>query len=302
MKTLFSKYQSQLLQFANHPFGQKFLGIDKQLCRILPNGYEWQIGRDLSRGKLYTSNKLANKLGLAITALDIAELKDVKSFLYYLGLAKRPFYTPIVNFTTLNASAGNGACSKNQYGGGSEWENTRNAAAAASVEASTMYLSCFFVADGPNGSIRRDFVPFDTSLLSGVTAASLYLYATTASYVDTATASMAVTQSTQASITALVVADYSAITLNSPPEGATRKAFSTFSQNAWNHLDLNATGLGWIGTALKLCLRTDKDVDNSQPTTGTNSTINFHSVAEANPPYLDYTLPSSSSGILSMEI
>jgi hypothetical protein len=111
--------------------------------------------------------------------------------------------------------------------------------------------------------IHRGFLPFNTSGLTGtISAASLHIYNVARAGT---TASVCVIQTTQADPTTLAIADYSALTLNSPTEGATRKALSTITDNAYFELPLNASGLTWINTSgySKFGLRISNDVDNT---------------------------------------
>jgi len=151
----------------------------------------------------------------------------------------------------------------------SDWSTARGANTAAAVAAggSTQIQRVWVNAGEYN--IDRMFFPFDTSGIGAgatVTAATFKLMR----WLSSGTRTYAIIQTTQASITALVVGDYDNLTLNSPPEGATRKAIVDLAADGtYNDFALNATGLGWIivDGSTKLGVREgSKDVDNSAPT------------------------------------
>jgi len=101
------------------------------------------------------------------------------------------------------------------------------------------------------------------------------------------------TQSTQADPTTLTTSDYSAITLDSAPEGASRKSWDDFRPEGYKEFALNTTGRGWISkTGYTLfAIRNDYDVDNIEYTGGWgyNRVAMSESAGTSQDPYLDVT-------------
>jgi hypothetical protein len=162
------------------------------------------------------------------------------------------------------------------------WADSRNGVTQFTGEGG--YLACYVIPSTYYG-IRRLFVTFDTSALPDnaiIDSASVD--------VNNGGGTLNIAQNhclvthTSASNTTIVASDFTQLTLNSPPEGATRQAMRTDTQT--QTFALNATGLSWISLTgyTKLCLRSSLDVDNSQPALGNNSvicgfgslTINYH--------------------------
>jgi hypothetical protein len=292
MKYLFSKYQKPLLKFANHPFGRKFLGINEKekLCRILPNGYNW-LNKDSLKGKLYLNNAIANKLGLALTALDIAELRDVKSFLYYLGLNKRPFYTPMVHFANINVSAHTNTFNSVYKGDSATWSTTHDAVAGVGVYPD-VGIRAYTGISSSNYVIERSFFSVDTSTIVGtISVASLYFYFSA----KTATSTSSIYEGTQSTDTGnLAVADFD----NCGTTSYLTPVLTNTDQvtNAFTQLALNATGIAAINQSgyTKFSFRNAQyDVADSAPPgipTVVDHYLYIHGPEVVGKvPYLDYT-------------
>ncbi|MCK4947077.1 MAG: hypothetical protein KAQ99_10475 [Candidatus Aureabacteria bacterium] len=120
--------------------------------------------------------------------------------------------------------------------------------------------------------INRANLNFDTSALpdtADITGVTLNLYGRFLY----GSVSIGITQSSQTDPEYLVAADYNNITLNSPPEGATRKAAVLGDMT----ITLNSTGRGWISKTgwTKICLRCSHDIDNSPPGYDNSNRITF---------------------------
>jgi len=158
----------------------------------------------------------------------------------------------------VNSSAGDGMC----YQSATAWASAHDAANADVTEATGTSSFTEVTRTGSEREIRRQFFPFDTSGLPDdctITSATLRVTAVA----DCAGGEAALVQSTQASASTLVDADYSRCNTT---ELAARIT------GAWNTGDhtftLNEAGLAWInktGTTF-FCLRDGAyDVDNVDP-------------------------------------
>ena len=154
---------------------------------------------------------------------------------------------------------------------------------------------------GSNYSIRRWFVPFDTSTVpigETVTAADIIMFLVSAGYSngdDDGDDFIALIQTTQGSITNLVGGDYDNLTLNSPTEGMTRVDYTSLSgaldqDYTWA---LNSTALGWInkgvGGETKLGFREGHDVLDSPISNNSANKVRMNSAESANDPELSIT-------------
>jgi hypothetical protein len=127
-----------------------------------------------------------------------------------------------------------------------------------------------------DGYCHRLITLFNTSLLgnSTITSATYSLYATAVGTVNSPT--FALVGCTPASNTAIVNADFTATTLNSPTEYITRIAISSFNIGSYTDMALNANGLAAISKngITKFMGREGKfDVDNTDP--NTSSTLHL---------------------------
>jgi len=193
--------------------------------------------------------------------------------------------------TTAYASAGDGKCARFDEA----WATLRETATSitAPYTATTTSVNSRYVNTG-NSDLGRMFLPFDTSAIGSgdtISAADLNLYVPT----RTGSENIVTTQSSQASLTALVVGDFDALTLDTPDEGATRAGIGSFSTSQYNTISLNATGIGWIGQGAggtaKFVFRTEDDVDDVQPT-ATNQLLEISTSEEtgtSQDPYLEVT-------------
>lgn len=187
--------------------------------------------------------------------------------------------------TSYYAGAGDGVCEI--YFSGSGWDTTHDASSSNRVDysndrtgVSQHGLASSFDSHGGYFGFDRGFMPVDTSGLPdsiSISEAKFYLYVILVEYQDNdSDAFINVVQTTSASTSSLVAADYSKCgDINDPDEGATRIDLDTFTNNAYNYFTLNSTGREWISTTgyTKLGLREGHDIlDN--PIVGGGGTYN----------------------------
>lgn len=122
-------------------------------------------------------------------------------------------------------------------------------------------------------AINRTFMPFDTSSLLLPARSSQLLLRRGAT---TATGTLCLVKTTQADTGTLVVGDYSAVTVDSPLEGASRLT-SLNGTGVWQWWELNSTGLGFVGYGgnTLLGIRQSRDVDNVPPSGATSDLVDF---------------------------
>jgi len=183
--------------------------------------------------------------------------------------------------TFYSTDAGNGECYRN----GTSWSNSRSGAgtghghgAGASDTIGGSYNN------GSNSKYTyRGFFPFN---ITGIPAGATITSAVFSVYIDTivGSPSLGLILTTQADVAILANTDYSALTLDTPPEGATRVSASL---NQYNDFTLNATGLLWLPTPgtdayVKLGTREARDIDNGLDDTNTYANGRFNDYAGTN--------------------
>ena len=277
---LFAEYQKPLVKLANNDYGREFLGISHEvkdkIVALWPNSYTIQVGRDKFRSVYRCYPLFANKLIYALTRQEISRMTPEYRMNKYLGLLN---YTGILEdnrfpqvmlaTTTVYTSAGDGFNGRDDV---DSWANIRAQANGEAAVDGTAIDICIEARafGGGQFSLQRSYYPFDTSTLaSGATIqapSTLSLYQA-GSLANPDSLSLVLIQTTQASISSIALADYSALTLNSPTEGATRKTVASVVTNAYNDFALNASGLAFVnpGGNTKLGIRSNLDVDNSAP-------------------------------------
>lgn len=151
--------------------------------------------------------------------------------------------------------------------------------------------------------LKRLFYPIDTSKIpSDATIQSADLWIGWHFYkVDNSPpfSSLCLVQSTQADPTALSGNDFSAIVLNNPDEGTTRRSWNDIQANGPNASEdaskkypLNSKGLSWISKTgyTKFAIRTSDDVDNNLRSQTSDNYVRMAMAEEtgtALDPYLD---------------
>ena len=127
--------------------------------------------------------------------------------------------------------------------------------------------------------LERAFTLFDTSsLTSGATisAATYSISENNGGAADADSLSVGIVQTSPASNTAIVSADYDQCgAVTAPTEGATRKTLASLSTFAYNDFALNATGISWISKTdiTKLGFRLSRDMDNTAPSGANGDTF-----------------------------
>lgn len=244
-------------------------------------------------------NRLIEDVGLTFKALSSNEMMLTKSVgpSFFSKAYGDVFIDPT---TSYYAGAGDGIVQAT-----SAVHATARGAASGTKDDTTTEVS---TKDDKAGDffINHSFIPADTSGIgaSNVPSAGiLYVYTTSAGG-DADSCSVAIVQTTQASNTALANDDFDQCgSLNTPTEGATRKAFSAISTGQYNSYTLNASGVSWISTTsyTKLGMRdATRDIDNSAPTGRNYSFWNTSETASTtSDPYLDVTYaPIANGGML----
>jgi hypothetical protein len=175
--------------------------------------------------------------------------------------------------TSYWAGAGDGMCQR--YDGvPATWASIRAYADAMYTSRTSMYA---FSSLYP--TVDRIFIPIDTEgIIGNITTA--ILYTSTPGQAEDKTRNAVLVLTTQDDPTNLVVGDYSRLTLNSPAEGAGRKAQSDWVNIAeYYSWQLNSTGIGWINKTgyTLLGVREEWDVDNATTAPTSDSGIRLYS-------------------------
>lgn len=302
LKELFERHQKLLLKFANTQIGRDFLGIKEkeQIVKLTSNSYHrlLAVQKDnlIIEGKFWESEKFAKKLALGLTSLDIINQFNLKALFHYLGL-RREFIYPQILFTTTVFNPGTGEGRVYTYTSYTTWALAHDAVTGEGVLA-----TCLLAADKYSANswgVSRVFHPIDTSSIPDdniITAATFYGYRddTVVALSNTDLTSLDLVQSTQASDTALVVADFDAL----GTDVAGSVAFSATTDHTYFTIVLNATGRSWISKTgyTKLAIRVARDTANSAPT-GVNE-IGYQNRSGAYPPCLEVTYSSASGAFL----
>lgn len=163
------------------------------------------------------------------------------------------------------------------------WTTAREAASATDNYPAETSGFCQATISSGNYYCGRVFLPIDTSAIPDTDVISSANLEIVGVHELSSGAAIGLIQTTQADPTALVADDYDNIILNSPPEGATRKADSDLP-TVWGTLitwALNATGLGWISKTgwTLLGIRVSLDIDNTTPTAGNTFYLRFSEYA-----------------------
>lgn len=195
IRSLFDKYQPELVKLANLDSGRKFLGIGHEvksrewISRIFPNGYSIQIGRRKQRSVFRCYPLFAKKLQSVISQVEITrneklyqKLGRYKGLLHYSGLFEQPRLYPQIFLASgdpIYAGAGDGYFDLNN----ANWATLRGASTATfagSTAPSGVHDAEYYSGDG-NYYMRRCFFPVDTSGLGAgadISAATFSVYPT----------------------------------------------------------------------------------------------------------------------------
>lgn len=181
---------------------------------------------------------------------------------------------------TIFSAAGDGLVRNSATGSTSgSWTTLRNAstgtlALATDANIVVCQASNNSFADGKQ-YVDRGYFAFDLSSIpaaSTITAATLNLHVT--GVTTTAGGAVCVVAGSQASTSTLATTDFGNV---GSTEYATRVNFSAITNNAYNILTLNATGIAALQSGIagfvKLALRSSFDLDDSMPTASQASQI-----------------------------
>lgn len=169
----------------------------------------------------------------------------------------------------------------------SSWSAVRNATSALTADYTAILFnvsSSYTNFKDPSWNIQRGFLPFDTSSVPAtaeITDASLVVHATSTVYNGENDGSdyITVVETSQATHTSLVVADYDNIVTTEGIDSGQRKDITSISSGDSLTFTLNATGRGWIARSGEssncsatngitcLGLREGHDNANDEPTT-----------------------------------
>jgi len=322
MDELFSKYQKQILAFANTKFGRSYLGasIDLPISHIHPGATAYSVDKIKRVADVYTGDPHAKSLGLALVGLDEA----VKSFGFikeyfekpdliiphFMGLITPRPYLPRVMFSTDVYSDGDPESTSVDGNIGTSgypspytsWASAMSSAGTSNDSATNIYVGCERQANGGDNryALWRGYMLYNTGVLNieAVSAAAFRHYLTqknAAMPVNT----MYIVGSNPASNTALTTADY-AITKTDYGNFA----FGSRSTSAWYEDALNATGRSVVSKTgiTKLGLTHSYDFSGTTPPNNdTTSNIYFNTGDNASNKHslrLTYTEKSSGSPML----
>lgn len=220
-----------------------------------------------------------------------------------------PFSIRTVNADTIYSNAGDGQVYR---GGQSTWSDAQDTidGLTADYTNTTFQVSSDWVTGATPWNIRRAFLSFDTSALSGTVASStISLYVTSkVNEEDDGDDWINIVEGQQANDTSLVTGDYDECgdAVDNPTEGATRIDIGDLSTSAYNTWTLNSTGEGWIDVSgySKFGIREGHDTLDSAVTASGNPTyrrsrVNFSSSEETGTgqdPYLTVEMETAETG------
>lgn len=272
----FQKHQRELLTLANSDAGRQLLGIRDVLpiVKITPNSWHFLLGQDNTRSLItadfFCYEKAAKFLLPAITKMEIANVRGQEAFAHFAGVTTKSWKYPAVYLQENDyyTGAGDGYCA---YNGEPTWSTAHNATSGNGVDYQGTTIE-----NGVDHTdkywIKRSFYPVDTSGLGGTATVAAAVFKTYAyAVVDQKNDSagwLAVVQATQASPTALEVADYSRCgSIDNPTKGSADMDITSMSNNSYVNFTLNAAGLLWVNNAgfTKLGLRQGNDFSASDP-------------------------------------
>ncbi len=270
---LFAKHQKSLVKFANHWAGRKFLGIDKEcqerIVGLTDNAYIVRLGRHTFKTTFRTYPLFAKKLGLLLTAGDIAG-DCYKRLLNQCGFNWR---LPIVAFTDLPFYSGAGDGAVGSTSAGCSWADLRGGVGLGVAVTGTTDTAIGTIigkkSDGNYTQLGRAFMPFNTSSgITGEITAAIFSVVPNAVYDYWSTDAKSrtdIVQTSQADPTTLTTADFGAI-------GSTVSVSidnTSLSAGVRAEFTLDATGRSWIDDAgwTYLGPREGHDTDNTEPGT-----------------------------------
>lgn len=255
---------------------------------------------DISVARVYVGKPFIQDSGewkhveFATTTIEAFDLQTKEKTILGFALQEKVAYADSIS---PYSGAGDGRVS----GQDGSWSTVRNAS-SGNTGASHTGTDEYPLADwsNPNYRIWRMFFPVDTSALPDDATITAADFKVTLNGDSTGYSNVGVLiQTSQASNTSLVEADYDNLTLNTPDEGASRVTMDGFSAGQVFTYSLNATGLTWVSKTgyTNLGIREARDVDNSTPTQiGVNVKLRTSEyTGTASDPYLEITYTSGAT-------
>lgn len=286
----FDKYQSQLLRLANTNEGRDLLCIDSWRERPYPivmihkNTVKYYLGHWDDKHWFISDFRIGAKWGNVIRyrwrkvqkALDRMVLEELLA-LQPLALSDGRVLRPIAGASTLTVypdphpegDTVDGRAGRNAV---ESWANMRTGAGDTSTATGTDCQCSISKASGTDWQgFHRSILLYDTSDLGGDLIDSATMELTASSKPDNFTGSVAMVQSTPASNTNIVNADYTQV-------GTTRQASDltisgiTANSVAYNPFVLIAAGLASISktSITKFGIRIISEIDDDEPADGEN--------------------------------
>ena len=273
----FKAFQPLLLRVVNTGYGRQLMGIDSELPfidLITKNAIRYYLGNGQWQSQFHVGAKWAN-----VIRYRWPEFKryarffyDMPNFFTLLNIDGRavPAHATTTVYPDPNPESTSFDGHHDLYNG--SWADNRAASDSTSVNDSWENIPIQAVGYLLNGMIRA-WTLFDTSSINDlhvVSAATISLTGYSRAYYYGEVHYLTITAGSPASNTALVVADYSAMTaLNSPTEFMDRSISNytwVYNDSAYNNvLTMNAAGRAAISKdgITKLMWRDSADVDNS---------------------------------------
>lgn len=294
IRSLFSKYQKQILSFANTRLGKSYLGINTndKILKITPDAWYVGLGNGAYQANFHPQSPFMRRLTLPLTSMALIEeemafrfsqLKEGCEFVIpqYLGLTTPRWFLPQIHLLDFSPDANpetttvDGAITNANLN--ETYSTKRDAADGTSAfpsgvdDTGSGEVVAIF-AHGTNANrwnrLNRSFYLFDTSSLDdNANISSAILKVWFVSKADDFTSSLSVVTTTPASNTDIATADYDQF---GTTKQAADTALSAISTGAYTSISLNGTGIGNISKTgiTKFGLRLTSDTDNSEPTWG----------------------------------
>jgi len=241
----------RFIDFVNTRIGRFLCGVKENypVVKIAPGSIHYLVGKNTYKATFGFKNPISEVIH------------------FWDKIANRFFPSLNLGFDTFNSNGGGDGSIANT---GTVYATVRDAA-----DGQTLYdthttadasQQAFFT---PTYYMTRGFWPFDTSSLpddATVTVATLSLYVNSFNNAVDAD-SVCVVQSTQASNTALALADYDQV---GTTDGG-NLSYASLATGQYNVITLNATGRGWISLTgyTKLATRNLNDLNNQAPSVTT---------------------------------
>ena len=295
--SLFRKYNRLVTWFSNTKLGKDYLGInkvDEKIGLFLPNGYHKILGRQYDKiyyeSTIYTKPKYANKLYLALQAIDLAsnwitDFKEAQHLLmWWTGQTLRtPRLAAAVNFTTTTVypdanpeTTSMDAVAANRPAAAEAWATIHDATSGTVDGTADDAIDTNCPSVNENGTnwtrMHRLITLFDTSSIPDtdtISSATYSLYCVNAGN-NGHTMNVDMVTCAPASNTAVALGDYNKALWGTTLQ-ATSISVGSFGANAYTDFTLNATGLGNISkTAItKFGCRISADTNDVEPTKAT---------------------------------